>query len=69
MGYYEAYRSRPCDEQAYRDYIQALNRIRETLFNLDNFNSDIDKMIEGKGITGTNTSDFMNLISSFLNSN
>jgi hypothetical protein len=69
IGYFEAYRSRPCDENAYKDYIQNLNQIRETLFNLDNLNSDIDKIIKGKGISGTSPTDLINRVSKFLNMN
>jgi hypothetical protein len=66
---YELYISRPCDEQAYKDYIYNLNQIRETLLKIESLNSDINVIIKGGSITGNSDTSIIDRISIYLNEN
>jgi hypothetical protein len=64
---YELYLSRPCDEQAYKDYINNLNQIRETLLKVKSFNLDIDVITKGGSIIGNSETSLIDRISIYLN--
>jgi hypothetical protein len=66
---YELYISRPCDEQAYKDYIYNLAQIRETLLKVESLKSDINVITGGGSITGNSETGLIDRISIYLNEN
>lgn len=66
IGFYQAYRSRPCDDNAYKDYLTNLNNVLDKLSNLKDLNNDVKKLTNGGGITGTNSSSVIDLVSKYL---
>ena len=64
---YQLYISRPCDDNAYNDYIQNLTEMRKALFRIENLNADIEKITKGGSIIGNSETGLIDRISLFLN--
>lgn len=65
-GYYEGFRTRPCDDNAYRDYIKNLDKYRQFLVDIQKLNSDLTKIGNSSGITGNNISVVSDRVAKYL---
>jgi hypothetical protein len=65
-SYYQVYRTRPCDESAYRDYISRWDTVNNNLINIKDLYLDTKRLIEGGGITGNSTGALLERITKYL---